>query len=632
MERQKREAAQKVSDYRAYHLSGDLSEHVAGQVAQGIQQFDSPQRGESDSGSRSRGVHAANLGVSPVNYLLGQASPVLRIGTTNKGTIDVSPVHRNGAKQDKQLGGVNAISIAGDKTLSRSPVHVTSQTSENRGVPSHTKHTHDSAHDDSSQGAIAPNNPHDSTFNPQRVEQQSLQPANRANRQKMAEDLRLELEKQKAATQALQDEVAKTELMNELENEKQQQQAWQATLDKLRKARTERDRKHADKLAELQAVITECPDEGNPQLEWIQKKLLELKGAQVAVEEENKRKEQEAEKAKQTLQDILQQHEELKAKANQVVKESGVITPEIQALLSASRVTETTPDPSSTLLEQLKLALNTKNTSPSGDWQKDVLRQFLTSSNKTSTAGGAATLKPDILKRLTNEQDEFSMADWLATLNREEAGEWACDDTDECKHKKVKSGMLDRATANIVHKEIWPQKNLLEDWADEDIEFKQLQFEHLVAGEARTIETCTEPAQILGRLRLLRRMAYAKLRGYDWPVIRKMYAAILRSIEAKEYSWSDNFDRFESILYRRSQYSGSTRIRAPDKEPQKKWFCRDWNKQEGCTKQAPHKAWFGTGPNAVARTVVHICAACYMKDRSARDHPETHESCPHKSA
>ena len=43
-----------------------------------------------------------------------------------------------------------------------------------------------------------------------------------------------------------------------------------------------------------------------------------------------------------------------------------------------------------------------------------------------------------------------------------------------------------------------------EDWADEDVEFKQMKFEHLVAGETRMIETCTDPAQILGRLRLLR--------------------------------------------------------------------------------------------------------------------------------
>ena len=91
--------------------------------------------------------------------------------------------------------------------------------------------------------------------------------------------------------------------------------------------------------------------------------------------------------------------------------------------------------------------------------------------------------------------------------------------------------MLDKATTNIIHKEVWPQKNLGEDWAEDEIEFKQLRFEHLVAGETRTIETCSEPAEILGRLRLLRQIAYLKLRGIEWPLLRKMYVAILSSIE-----------------------------------------------------------------------------------------------------
>ena len=356
-------------------------------------------------------------------------------------------------------------------------------------------------------------------------------------------------------------------------------------------------------------------------------------------EEEAKNKEEELNKTKEALKEILDQQRILTQKATALAQGSSSITPDMQALLSAINPGDSPPQPEPSqpsqenLMDQLRLALTANKNAPAGDWQKEALRHFLVNSNKTATPGGATTLKPELLKRLTNEQDEFSMADWLATLNREETGESLCDDSDECKHKKVKSGMLDRATANILHKEVWPQKNLLEDWADEDIDFKQLQFEHHVAGEIRTIEVCTEPAQILGRLRLLRRMAYAKLRGYDWPIIRKMYAAILRSIETKEYTWLDNFDRFETILYRRNQPTNRTGRgeRGPDRDQQKKWFCRDWNKSEGCTKQSPHKAWFGSGTNAVSRTVLHICAACYMKDRATRDHPETHDTCPHKS-
>ena len=316
-------------------------------------------------------------------------------------------------------------------------------------------------------------------------------------------------------------------------------------------------------------------------------------------------KQKEIDSTKTALQGILEQQKQLVAQASSITKDTELITPEIQALLDAiqpppaevHREEQKTAQTQQQLMDQLRAALTTKSTPASGDWQKDILRQFLIQSNKTPTTGGAMRLKPELLKRQMNEHDEFAMADWLAHLNREEAGEWLCDDSDECKHKKVKSGMLDKTTTNIVHKEVWPQKNLLEDWADEEMEFRQLQFKHHIAGEIRTIETCTEPAQILGRLRLLRRMAYAKLRGYDWPLIWKMYAAIPRSIKAKEYTWSDNFDRFETILYSKKQTQtrggGHWVDRDRDRDT-KKWFCRDWNKQEGCSKSTPYRAWFGT--------------------------------------
>ena len=438
--------------------------------------------------------------------------------------------------------------------------------------------------------------------------------------------------------------MRQAELINEIEKQKHEQEAWNLALDKLKQAKEDQAKKHAERIAALQAFKADTADDTNPQLAWIKNRLAETKGAPPEATEVEARAQQ-IEKTKKSLQDILDQQQQLAEKAAQLSKEPALlITPDIQALLNATKTNtpkaeENTIDQEalaqSTLMEQLKASLLSKNKTPPGDWQKEALRQFLVNSNKAQGAGGATILKPELLRRLTNEPEEFSMPEWLATLNKEESGEWTCDDFDECKHKKVKSGMLDRATANIFHKEVWPQRNLLEDWADKDIEFKHLQFEHHIAGEVRTIETCTEPAQILGRLRLLRRMAYAKLRGYDWPVIRKMYAAIVRSIEAKEYTWSDNFDRFETILYRRPATAPRSNYRAEpvrDKDQQKKWFCRDWNRQEGCSKQAPHRAWFGSGSNAVPRTVQHICAACYMKERAARDHPETSEACPHKTA
>ena len=164
------------------------------------------------------------------------------------------------------------------------------------------------------------------------------------------------------------------------------------------------------------------------------------------------------------------------------------------------------------------------------------------------------------------------MADWLANLNKQEEGELDFSKLalglDEGRMGKNKSGILDKATTNIQQKQVWPQQNLGEDWADEDVEFKQMKFEHLVARETRTIETCSDLAQILGRLRLLRRIAYLKLRGYEWHLIRKMYMAILTSIETKEYSWVSNFDRFETILYRRTWADSKT---SGEKHSDREW-------------------------------------------------------------
>ena len=124
------------------------------------------------------------------------------------------------------------------------------------------------------------------------------------------------------------------------------------------------------------------------------------------------------------------------------------------------------------------------------------------------------------------------------------------------------------------------------------------------------------------------------MRGYEWNLLRKMYAAILTSIETREYSWESNFDRFETILYRRvaveprHQYPEN---RGNDRESGgRKRYCKDYNKPEGCPRNSPHTVWFGSGPSAVKWTVYHYCAACLVRDKHQREHPEGHPDCPHK--
>ena len=697
MERTQREAAKRVDNYRKYHLSGDISSHIEGKVARAVTEIESPiktgvnttPRGSSSPSvysshntdshtstcntgeeigtenspeqdrSRSRSTPHSYTAAScgPHTHYTGEQSTqrsVTREGGNNTITtltyIDLQESEALTCEGENAEHTHNASQIESPQTLQ---ADATNTDSTHTGVTA-SYHKTDTRYIQSGDELIATVNTDKSisenpsvTGDARRADQPGAADYWSRDHHKektdtyhatMAEALKLQLAKRKEESEKMAKEMEELQLRNDIEREEQSLLEKKLAMEKLTAARTEAQKRHIDRVEKLKNYETLLPEAEDDQLEWLKKKMEELQNnpQEKLIAEQNKQ-------AMQQMETLLEKQKELVAQAENIKAKTGTISPELNALFSA--INTNTSKPVVTVdedniaqnrwVEQLKVALANKDTSLSGDWQKDALRQFLVNSNKTIGPGGVSTLKPELLKRLTGEEEEFSMAEWLARLNKQEQGEFRCEETmEECSHKKIKSGILDRATSNIVHKEVWPQKNLLEDWADEEIDFKHLQFEQLIAGEVRTIEICTEPAQILGRLRLLRRMAYAKLRGYEWPLIRKMYAAIVRSIEAKEYSWEDNFDRFETILYRRlPTVNRNNKGERYDRDiPQKKWFCRDWNKQEGCTKQAPHKAWFGTGSNAISRTVLHMCAVCYLKDKAQRDHPEYSDSCHHKQA
>ena len=103
--------------------------------------------------------------------------------------------------------------------------------------------------------------------------------------------------------------------------------------------------------------------------------------------------------------------------------------------------------------------------------------------------------------------------------------------------------------------------------------------------------------------------------------------------ETQEYSWESNFDRFESILYRKVLTEWTEPDRERDSRPTdtRKRFCRDYNKPEGCPKNSPHPVWFGNGPSVQKRMVYHLCAVCLIRDKISREHPEGHPDCPHRA-
>ena len=432
----------------------------------------------------------------------------------------------------------------------------------------------------------------------------------------------------------LQLQVENMKLRNEIEAQQLQQEEWEAALQQLKEAKEKRREEHAANLNKMRDMTKEAPP-ANQAVSWLQN---ELQGPGKDNRPQEPEVTQEEREKALLLAELRKQQEQLQKQINDLTGDTAArgVDHSDRAKTQNTGCYGTSQDD---LLTKLKAALGPKETN-STDHNRLLLKALTNGQNRIPGISGTSTLNPDILDRLSSQR-EFSMAEWLASLNKQEEGEFDIskflnrdDDHDcrqqDCKHSKIRSGMLDKSTTNIRRKEVWPQKNLGEDWAEEEIEFKQLKFEHLVAGETRTIETCAEPAQILGRLRLLRRMAYLKLRGMDWQLIRKMYAAILSSIETGEYSWESNFDRFESILYRKAM---TERPMEKEHKPQegRKRYCRDYNKAEGCPMNSPHLVSFGKGPTAIKRMVYHCCAPCLARDKVLREHPEGHPECPHRA-
>ena len=361
-----------------------------------------------------------------------------------------------------------------------------------------------------------------------------------------AEELHSIAKQEKEWSLQMQSEVEELKLQNEIQAERLQQEQWAQAIQQLKEAKLRMSEQHQKNMEQLKKMGEEATTEPrNEALSWLRGPLAAQEDTRVGTHTA-----QEQEKAR-NLQELRKQQEDLQEEIDRMTENEPSGSDLTNILRKALHPREQQKTEQELMMEQLRTALAPKTTDK--DTTRNLLRALITAQNKAGGVGGTSTLKPGIADCLMNE-GEFSMAKWLATLNKQEEGESdVCkllnkedysDCRQECKHTKVRSGMLDKSTTNIRHKEVWPQKNLGEDWAEEEMEFKQLRFEHLVAGETRTIEMCPEPAEILGRLRLLRRIAYLHLRGVDWHLLRKMYGAILSSIETREYSWESNFDRF----------------------------------------------------------------------------------------
>ena len=190
---------------------------------------------------------------------------------------------------------------------------------------------------------------------------------------------------------------------------------------------------------------------------------------------------------------------------------------------------------------------------------------------------------------------------------------------------KLRSGMIANPVDNIKTQEIWPHYNLNFGYIVKKVEFPTLTYEQYIAGECKTMLNSNDPNEVRGRLNLLIRISYLKQKGFTWPNLRELYAAIVGHIERHESTWISDWRDIEDMVLDTVRQGDPTSGAATRQKKTEVWFCRNFNRQEGCQLPSPHEANVGKR----RRQVRHICAKCWSVDHEARNHGEHETCCPH---
>ena len=187
---------------------------------------------------------------------------------------------------------------------------------------------------------------------------------------------------------------------------KQKQEQWTAALGKIREVQEEARKEQALQMENLQRLVQGMTTATGPDI-WTQLKHLMPDGE---TEEEKARKRAEEEERNRNKESItkLEQQRLIQEEIATIAK--GNLDEDTRTMLGSLLRAPTEPatipveDTQAQLIEQLKRTLAAKEAE---DPQKAILWQFLTKSNTINTMEGATTLKPQLLKQLSGEEEDF---------------------------------------------------------------------------------------------------------------------------------------------------------------------------------------------------------------------------------
>ena len=164
--------------------------------------------------------------------------------------------------------------------------------------------------------------------------------------------------------------------------------------------------------------------------------------------------------------------------------------------------------------------------------------------------------------------------------------------------RSKKSGISLRASDRVDDPQLWPHVALKGEFLTQNLAFHDLDFRSFVSGELEIITSPNlKPDERNGRLHLLKELVYLS-KGYNWDIIRNVYASILSKIEVRMLSWSQWGSEFmhhiQFALVRQQMDKGPLRKTSQNQrgaqmsnEQDSTYFCKDFY-QSSCSKGDSH--------------------------------------------
>jgi len=240
-------------------------------------------------------------------------------------------------------------------------------------------------------------------------------------------------------------------------------------------------------------------------------------------------------------------------------------------------------------------------------------------STDTESSDSDSSISDNKSNKKTNKNKFYSESDSGSSKNKSKKNK---------SKRKSKSGMVAKASDDVVNPQTWPQTALQYEFINKSVTFQELDLKLFVAGELEIISSKKiKSFERKARLNLLKKMVYYSS-SYTWKALLDFYAAFVRQIELGNRTWKNDPSDLEVPLLskhvkqdfnKKSSYNVKKEFKTPSV-----WYCAGFQKNK-CSKSSPHS----TVIRGVDREVQHICASCYRLDKIKNFHPECSSACLH---